>query len=54
MLYYFNQITSTMKINVIGFTVIKGKYTVIYCEKNTKMLVELITGILFMLIIQIF
>lgn len=54
MLYYFNQITSTMKINVIGFTIIKGKYTVIYYKKNTKILVKVITGILFMLIIQIF
>lgn len=35
-LYYFNQISSTMKINVIGFAIIRGKYTVIYNEKNTK------------------
>lgn len=52
-LYCANQITSTRKINVIGFTIIRGKCTVIYYEKNTKMLVELITGILFMLIIQL-
>lgn len=25
-----------MKINVIGFAIIRGKYTVIYDEKNTK------------------
>lgn len=25
-----------MKINVIGFAIIRGKYTVIYYEKNTK------------------
>lgn len=35
-LYYFNQISSTMKINVIGFAIIRVKYTVICYEKNTK------------------
>lgn len=25
-----------MKINVIGFAIIRGKYTIIYYEKNTK------------------
>lgn len=53
-LYYFNQILSTMKMKVIGFTIIRGNYTVIYYEKKTKMLMELVPEILFMLIIQSF
>lgn len=40
--YTDNQITSTMRINVIGFTIIRVKYTVIYNERNTKLLEKII------------